>query len=102
MTLLTAIIMAATLFEDDYLFTALLRNDFGRNGQAVHVLRLVTVAGKKDVTKRDLVTRFTRQFFNCDFVSGGDAILLAACAHDCEHGFNSSVSKAYRLMRAGC
>ena len=62
--------------------------------QTVQVRSLVAVTGQQDITQRDLVTRFTRQFFNCDFVSGGDAILLAACAHDSEHGFNSSVSTA--------
>ena len=94
MALLAAIVMAATLFENDHLFAALLRDDFGRNGEVFQVGSFVAVASKQYVTQRDLVTRFTRQFFNCDFISGGDAILLAACAHDSEHGFNSSVSIA--------
>src|SRR3546814_1701940 len=32
-------------------------------------------------------TLFLSHLFNYDLVSGGDAILLAACAHHCEHGY---------------
>jgi type II secretory pathway component GspD/PulD (secretin) len=39
--------------------------------------------------QRHRVTRFTSELLNDDLVSGGDAVLLAASAHDCEHGYQS-------------
>jgi hypothetical protein len=44
-------------------------------------------AGEQDVAQRDGVARLAGQLLDDDLVSGGNAILLAARAHDCEHGF---------------
>lgn len=85
MAVLAAIVVAATLLEDDHLFALGLSDDFGRNRNLAHVRQFTAVTGKKNITERDSFTSFTSQLFNCDLVSGGDPILLAARAHYCEH-----------------
>src|SRR3546814_3172236 len=75
---------------DDDLFTARLGNDLGRNDEAFGALRFAAVTGQQDVAQRHGVAGFAVDLFNGDLVSGGDAILLAARAHDCEHGLPSN------------
>jgi len=85
----TTIIVTATLLEDDDLVTATLGQDFGRNRKACGRLHFASIACEKNVIQRHRVARFTSEFLNDDLVSGGDAVLLAASAHDCEHGYLS-------------
>lgn len=87
MTVATAIVVPATLLEDDDLFGLRLRNDLGRNDNLARIGKLAAFTGEKNVTQRDLVASFTSQLFDRDLVSGGNSVLLAARAHNCEHGF---------------
>src|SRR3546814_14660170 len=73
--------------EDDDLLALLLRDNLGRNGQPVGGLQLAAVTGKQHVRQRHAFACLAGHLFNYDLVSGGDAILLAACAHHCEHGY---------------
>ena len=82
--------MPAALLEDDDLFAAGLRDDLGRDGEALGVLHLAAVTGQQDVAQRHGVTGFTLDLLDGDLVSGGNAILLSARAHDCEHGLPSN------------
>src|SRR3546814_18874081 len=84
-----AIIVPAALLEDDDLFTARLGDDLGRNDEAFGALRFAAVTGQQDVAQRHGVASFAVDLFNGDLVSGGDAILLAARAPDCEPGLPS-------------
>ncbi len=86
MARLAAIIVAAALLEDDHLVGLGLGDDLGGDGQAVGGLQVPTFAGEQDVAQLDGVAGFSGELLDDDLVSGGDAILLAACAHDCEHG----------------
>src|SRR3546814_10338838 len=52
----------------------------------------------QDVAQRHGVARFTLDLLDSDLVSGGDAILFAARAHDCEHGLPSN----QKLKRPRC
>lgn len=90
MAVATAIVVAATLLENDDLFAARLGDNFGRNGKAVCVLNFAAVTGQQDITQRYGIASFTLDLFNSDLVSSGDSILLAARAHDCEHGLPSN------------
>jgi hypothetical protein len=63
-----------------------LRDDLGRDGDLAGLRQLVALAGEQDVAQHDRVAGVARQLFDRDLVSGGDAILLAARAHYCEHG----------------
>ena len=49
-------------------------------------LQLAAVAGEQDVAQGDGVAGLSGELLDDDLVSGGDAILLAARAHDSEHG----------------
>src|SRR5688572_3370223 len=83
---LAAIVVPAALLEDDDLLALRLGDDLGRDGDLAGFRQLVAVAGEQDVAQRDRVAGVTRQLLDRDLVSGGDAILLAARAHYCEHG----------------
>ena len=91
MALLAAIIVAAALLEDGDLLAFRLGDDLGRDLEAVGLLEVGPVAGKQDVAQSDAVAGFPSELLNDDLVSGGDAILLTARAHDCEHWFISLV-----------
>src|SRR3546814_11138434 len=75
------------LLEDDDLLALRLRDDLGRNRKVLGVLEVRAFARQQDVVQRDGVAGVARQLLDYDLVSGGDAILLAAPAHDCEHRF---------------
>src|SRR3546814_1733219 len=97
-----AIVVTASLLEDDDLLALLLRDNLGRNGQPVGGLQLAAVTGKQHVRQRHAFACLAGHLFNYDLVSGGDAILLAACAHHCEHGYVRSeehTSELQSLMR---
>ena len=83
---LAAIVVAATLLENEDLLALGLRNDLRRNGHLAGIRKLLTFACKQDVTQRDGVAGFSSQLLNRDLVSGGNPVLLAARAHYCEHG----------------
>src|SRR6185369_1685730 len=86
MAVATAIVVPATLLEDDHLLALGLSDDFGRDHDARGVLDLPGVTRQQDIAQRDLVTGLTSQLLDRDLVSGGNPVLLAARAHDCEHG----------------
>jgi signal transduction histidine kinase len=83
--LLAAIIVAAALLEHRHLVAPGLGDDLGRDLEAVGRLQAAAVAGEQDVAERDLVTGLAVELLDDDLVSGVDAILLSARAHDCEH-----------------
>src|SRR3546814_5483140 len=85
--------------EDDDLLALLLRDNLGRNGQPVGGLQLAAVTGKQHVRQRHAFACLAGHLFNYDLVSGGDAILLAACAHHCEHRSEEHTSELQSLMR---
>src|SRR3546814_9848067 len=76
-TVATAIIVPAALFEDDDLFAARLGDDLGRHGQALGVLCLAAIAGQQNIAQRHGVACFTLDLLDGDLVAGGDAILFA-------------------------
>ena len=92
-TLLAAIVMAAPLLEHRYLLALGLGHDFGSDGQAIGRLQARTLAGEQDVAQRDAVARVAVELLDDDLVSLGNAILLAARAHDCEHWLSSLLCK---------
>ena len=57
-------------------------------------LQLRAFAREQDVAQRHRRTGFAVDLLDDDLVSGGDAILLAARAHDCEHGSHHSSIKS--------
>src|SRR6478735_487324 len=83
---LAAIVVPAALLEDDDLLALRLGDDLGRDDDLGGLRHVVAVAGEQDVAQGDRVAGVTRQLLDRDLVSGGDAILLAARAHYCEHG----------------
>ena len=83
---LAAVVVTTTLLENDDLLALRLCDDFGGDGQLGCVLHVAAFTGEQDVIQGHLVTSLTGQLLDDDLVSGGDAILLAARAHDCEHG----------------
>jgi hypothetical protein len=80
--ILPSIIVAPLFLEDDDLVSLGLRDDFGSN------LNFAAIAGKQDIAQRHGVTGFSCHLFDDNLVSCGNAILLAARAHNCEHGFD--------------
>jgi hypothetical protein len=54
------------------------------------LILLAAVTGQQNVTQRHGVTGCAFDLLDGDLVSSGDAILLAARAHDCEHGLPSN------------
>ena len=85
MAVLAAIVVAAALLEDDDLFAARLRDDLGRDDDACGIDDFAAVAGQQDFAQRDLVAGIPCQLLDRDLVSGGNPVLLAACAQHCEH-----------------
>src|SRR6478736_3806336 len=83
---LPAIVVPAALLEDGDLLALRLGDDLGRDDDLGGLRQAVTLAGEQDVAQGDRVAGVTRQLLDRDLVSGGDAILLAARAHYCEHG----------------
>src|SRR5690606_7745737 len=83
---LAAIVVPAALLEDHDLLALRLGDDLGRNADLARLLQIAAVAGEQDVAERDRIAGVARQLLDRDLVSGGDAILLAARAHYCEHG----------------
>src|SRR5690606_29321853 len=83
---LAAIVVPAALLEDRDLLALRLSDDLGRHGNLARFLELAAVAGQQDVPERDRIAGVARQLLDRDLVSRGDAILLAARAHYCEHG----------------
>jgi len=57
-----------------------------RNDDALGILHFAAVTSQQYVTQGDGFTGFTSQLFNRDLVSGGNPVLFAARAHNCEHG----------------
>src|SRR6185503_2077930 len=79
-----------------------LGDDLGGDGEAVGRLEIAAVAREQDVAERDLVTGVPVELLDDDLVSRGDAILLAARAHDCEHWlFSSLKTLVARCRRKG-
>src|SRR6185503_7494853 len=93
-------IVPAPLLEDSDLVALGLRDDLRRDGEAFGVLQVAAVAGEHDIAQSHLVAGVARQLLDDDLVSRGDAILLAARAHDCEHWLFSSSRNPVRA-RAG-
>ncbi len=89
MALLAAIIVPAALLEDRDLLALRLGEDFRADDQAGHRLQVRTFPGEEDVGDVDPVAGFPSEFLDYDLVSGGNAILLTARAHDCEHWLTS-------------
>src|SRR3546814_7654017 len=88
--------MPATLLEDDNLLALRLRNDFGRNGQAFAVLQFRALTGQQTIVQCNRRASFTSQLLNYDLVSCGNTILLAARAHNSEHGLSLHSSMLMR------
>src|SRR3546814_5285695 len=100
MAVAAAIIVPAALLEDDDLLALGLRHDLGADGKPVDRLQLGALAREQHVAQRHLVTGFAADLLDDDLVSGGNTILLAACAHDCEHGRSEEhTSELQSLMR---
>src|SRR5215203_1560723 len=89
MTLLAAVIVPPALLEDGDLVGLGLGNNFGTHDEARDGLQVRAFPGQEDVGDVDAVAGFTSKFLDYDLVSGGDAILLTARAHDCEHWLTS-------------
>src|SRR3546814_3288162 len=70
-TVATAIIVPAALFEDDDLFAARLGDDLGRHGQALGVLCLAAIAGQQNIAQRHGVACFPLDLLDGDLVAGG-------------------------------
>src|SRR3546814_19934798 len=85
MAVAAAIIVPAALLEDDDLLALGLRHDLGADGKPVDRLQLGALAREQHVAQRHLVTGFAADLLDDDLVSGGNTILLAACAPACEH-----------------
>src|SRR5688572_23108044 len=100
MTLLAAIIVAAALLEHRHLLALGLGDDLGLDLEAVGRFQARTLAGEQDVAEGDCVTGIAVESLDDDLVSGGNAILLAARAHDCEHGLFSLSRKIRFPARA--
>src|SRR5689334_24251482 len=88
MALLPAVIVPAALLEDGDLLALRLGNDLRSDDEAGDRLQVRAFPGEEDVGDVDAVAGFTSELLDDDLVSGGDAILLTARAHDCEHCFN--------------
>src|SRR5438445_690758 len=86
-----AFFVAAALLEHRHLVGLGLGDDLRRDGQALGRLEVRPVAGEQDVAQRDAVARIAVELLDDDLVSRGNAILLAARAHDCEHWLFSSL-----------
>src|SRR3546814_17702495 len=97
MAIAAAVIMPATLLEDDNLLALRLRNDFGRNGQAFAVLQFRALTGQQNIVQCNRRASFTSQLLNYDLVSCGNTILLAARAHNSEHGLSLHRSEERRV-----
>src|SRR5438552_3052459 len=91
MALLAPVIVAAALLEHRHLVGLGLGDDLGRDGEAGGRLEVGSVAGEQNIAQRDAVARTAVELLDDDLVSRGDAILLAARAHDCEHWLFSSL-----------
>ena len=89
MTGLAPVIVTPPLLEDDDLLALGLRNDLGRDRYLGWIGDILAIAGQQDVAQRDGIARFSAELFDCYLVSGGNPVLLAACAHYREHGLNS-------------
>ena len=92
MPALAARILAAALLEGDDLVAALMRDDFAgdggaRNGRRADRRRVA--ADHEHFAERHHFARILLDAVDPDHVFGGDAVLLAARAHDCEHGLTS-------------
>src|SRR5437763_1225566 len=83
--LLATVVVPAALLEHGDLVGLGLGDNLGRDGQAIGRLQAAAVAGEQDIAQGDAVARIPIDFLDDDLVSGGDAILLAARAHACEH-----------------
>src|SRR5690606_38288859 len=83
---LAAIVVPTALLEHRDLFALRLGDDLGRDLDLGRVLDFAAVAGQQDVAQLNRIDRFPRILLDRDLVSGGNAILLAARAHYCEHG----------------
>src|SRR3546814_3629313 len=59
MAIAAAVIMPATLLEDDNLLALRLRNDFGRNGQAFAVLQFRALTGQQNIVQCNRRDSFT-------------------------------------------
>ncbi len=110
MTHFAAIVVAAALLEDDDLVGLGLGDDLCADLETLGRLDLVAVAGEQDIVERDRIASLSGKLFDDDFVSGGNAILFAARAHDCEHRFipfKTSIAaqlrgrSRYRIGRGG-
>src|SRR3546814_2831880 len=102
MAVAAAIIVPAALLEDDDLLALGLRHDLGADGKPVDRLHLGALAREQHVAQRHRVTGFAADLLDDDLVSGGNTILLAACAHDCEHGphhFPNACARASQARR---
>ena len=86
MASLAAIIVAAALLEDDDFLALRLRDNLSGNRYLGGVGQRLALACQKHITQSDCIASFASQLFNGDFVSGGNPILFAARAHNCEHG----------------
>src|SRR5438067_250883 len=86
MAVATTIIVATALLEDDDLVAATLRDDLGRDRQALDRLQLGSVAREQHVAQRHSGAGVALNLLDDDLVSSGNAVLLAASAHDSEHG----------------
>src|SRR4030095_11210736 len=98
------------LLEDGALVGLRLGDDLGGDDEARGRLEVRAFAGQQDVGEVDAIAGATGQLLDDDLVSRGDAILLAARAHDCEHCFYpnksvtapSSTAMGQALARKAC
>ena len=105
-TVFTAIVLAALLFEDDDFIIFLLVQHGGldtgarNSGRADFCIAIVT-ADEQNVIQRDRAANFGDEFFHFDDIVFGNSILLTTGFNDCVHEFNPLVSKVvYRRHRA--
>ena len=92
MACLAAIVVTTTLFKDDCLFAFRLSDNLSSDRNLAGISNCIAFTSEQNVAQDKGITRFTSELFNCDFISGGDPILLAACAHYCEHGAILSIN----------
>jgi hypothetical protein len=83
--------MAPPFLEYGDLLALCLSDDLSRDGQSVGRLEVRPLTGKQNLAECDAVARVAVELLDDDLVSGGDAVLLAARAHDCEHWLFSSL-----------
>src|SRR5690606_16679853 len=81
-------VLAATLFERNYLACTTLFYDFSSHNSAFNQRSANGRIDHQNFFELNNVTGFASDFFNFDYVICGNAILLATSFNDCDHLFS--------------